>query len=371
MNSDPRKSVPDRILTAMITRTLYVAENEGLELTSRDIHDFISSNTFYYESPETDQYGRPKFSGDYSYDNLPALRKALVYCRHAGYISKHGSGRPYTFQLTTEGRLYSQDPFFKYNLKMAYMRKLIDEIVSRTLSNDEHVNELAEQKKRVLCKTCKLNHPKAQRLPARTWTVKPHRGKIGIQRPDGQIIEVPVTDEGVIKELEDLKVLLVRRADGSIDKESTILSLQNRCTTYEKIMKEAGIEIGRLDNQLTKVKGRKGKLDAKKQLRGLSRMEVAHWYLNNNMYLDAEFFEIWSGSLVVVEYERLLKLDGILNRYYDIQSTKSEIMTRTDFSKRILEPEEIHNIEIHVIEIRGGSIIVDSPYFQATKSLVV
>ena len=290
MKSVRSKSVPDRILSAMITRTLYVAENEGLELTSRDIHEYISTNEFYFESPETDQYGRPKFSGDYSYDNLPALRRALVYCRHAGYISKHGDGKPFTFQLTTEGRLYSQDPFFKYNLKMAYMQKLVDEIVSRTLDNDEHVNELAERKRIELCKTCRLSNPKAKRLQARANTVRPHRGKIGIQRKDGSILDVDITEDGQIKELEDLKNTLIMKA-GSPDIANTILSQQNEIEGLRNVLAEAGVRLDKSDAALMKEKGRKGKLDAKRLYRNMTRMEVAHYYYEAGMPLDAEFFD--------------------------------------------------------------------------------
>jgi len=370
MKGHAPKSVEDRVLKGMILKTILRAEDEHLELTSEDIHNYISNNQFYFESPELDQYGRPQWSGDYSYDNLPGIRSALTYLRHAGYITKSGIERPFTFLLTTEGHLHADDTFFKYKMKMQYMQKLVDKIVSRTLSNDENVTQLAEQKKRELCRTCKLNHPKAQRLPARTWTVRPHQGKIGIQRKDGSIIEVPVTDEGVIKELEDLKSLLVTGVDGKVDKESTILSLQNRCTTYEKIMKEAGIEIGRLDTQLTKVKERKGKLDEKAFIRNMDRMSVAHYYYEGGYWLDAEFFNVWKGSLVVVEYKRTVGME-ILNVYYDIQSTKSEIMTRTDLKRRILEPEEIPGIGIYVAEIKGGSVIFNSEHFQAPKTLTV
>ena len=370
MKSVHSKSVPDRILSAMITRTLYVAETEGLELTSRDIHDFISSNTFYYESPETDQYGRPKFSGDYTHDNLPALRRSLVYCRHAGYISKHGSGRPYTFQLTTEGRLYSQDPFYKYKLKMAYMQKLVDEIVSRTLSNDDAINEIAERKRIELCKTCRLSNPKAKRLPARSWTVRPNKGKIGIQRKDGTVMDVEVTEDGEIKELEDLKNAIIMKA-GSPDIASTITSLQNENEGLKKVLAEAGLRLDKSITQLEKEKGRKGKLDAKRLYRNMTRMEIAHSYYEGGMYLDAQFFDVWGGDQVVVEYKRLFEIDGILNVYYDIQGRKGEIMTRTDYARRILEPDEIPSIGIYVAEIKGGSIVVNSEHFQAPKSLVV
>jgi len=370
MKSVHSKSVPDRILSAMITRTLFVAETEGLELTSRDIHDYISTNEFYFESPETDQYGRPKFSGDYSYDNLPALRRSLVYCRHAGYISKHGSGRPYTFQLTTEGRLYSQDPFFKYNLKMQYMQKLVDEIVSRTLSNDENVKSLAESLRLEMCKTCRLNNPKSKRLAALRNTVRPNKGRIGIQRKDGTVMDVEVTEDGQIKELEDLKDAVIMKA-GSPDIAATITTLQNENEGLKKVLTEAGFRLDKSLTQLEKEKGRKGKLDAKRLFRNMTRMEVAHAYYEAGMYLDGEFFDVWGGDQVVVEYKRLLEIDGILNVYYDVQGRKGEIMTRTDYARRILEPAEIPGIGIYVAEIRGGSIVVDSEHFQAPKTLTV
>lgn len=365
------KSVPDRVLKGMILQTILRAEDEHLELTSEDIHFYISRNTFYFESPENDQYGRPLWSGDYSYDNLPGIRSALTYMRQAGYISKQGTDRPFTFLLTNEGRLHADDTWYKYRLKQQYMQKLIEKKVNTILSNDENVTQLAEQKRLEMCKTCRINNPKAKRLPARSWSVKPHQGKVGIQRKDGSIKEMEVTDDGEIKELEDLKAALITGKDGKVDVQSTILSQQNEIEAMRNVLAEAGIRYQKLDTQLEKEKGRKGKLDAKRLHRGLSRMEIANYYVNNGLFIDAEFFDIWGGSLVVVEYKRLLQLDGILNVYYDIQSTKSEIMTRTDFSKRIIEHHEIHNIGIYVTEIRPGSIIVDSEHFKAKKTLAL
>lgn len=363
------KSIPDRVLKGMILQTILRAEDEHLELTSEDIHFYVSNNEFHFESPETDQYGRPEWSGDYSYDSLPGIRSTLTYLRQNGYISKQGTERPFTFHLTTEGRLHADDPFYKYNLKMAYMQKRVDKIVQRTLDNDEHVNELAERKRIELCKTCRLSNPKAKRLQARANTVRPNKGRIGIQRKDGTVKDVEVTEEGEIKELEDLKASLVMK-DGKVDVQSTILSQQNEIEGMKNVLAEQGIRYNKTVTQLDKMKNRKGKLDAQRLHRGMTRMEIAHWYLNNNMYLDAEFFEIWKGSLVVVEYKRTLDMD-ILNVSYDIQSKKGEILTRTGFSRRILEPEEIPSIGIYVAEIKGGSIIVDSEHFQAPKSLVV
>jgi len=370
MKGHAPKSVEDRVLKGMILKTILRAEDEHLELTSEDIHNYISTNEFYFESPETDRYGRPVFSGDYTYDNLPGIRSTLTYLRHAGYIVKSGIERPFTFLLTTEGHLHAEDTFFKYKMKMQYMQKLVDEIVSRTLNNDENVNELAESKKRLLCKTCKLNHPKAQRLPARTWTVKPHRGKIGLQGKDDSIREYEITEDDQIKELADLKASLVMK-DGKVDAESTIMTLQNEKEYLTGVLREAGIRYEKLDTAYMKEKGRKGKADAKRLFRNMTRMEVAHAYYEAGMYLDAEFFEIWGGDqIVIVEYKRTVGME-ILNVYYDIQSTKSEIMTRTDLKRRILEPEEIPSIGIYVSEIRPGSVIFNSEHFQAPKTLAV
>jgi len=370
MKGHAPKSIPDRVLKGMVLQTILRAESEGLELTSKDIHFYISNNEFYFESPELDQYGRPEWSGDYTYDNLPGIRSALTYLRQSGYLLKRGSDRPYTFLLSEEGRLHADDTFYKYNLKMAYMQKRIDKIVQRTLDNDEAVTELAERKRIELCKTCRLSNPKAKRLNARNWTVKPHKGKIGLQRQDGTIKEMEVTEDGEIKELEDLKAALIMKA-GSPDIASTITTLQNENEGLRNVLAEAGVRLDKSLTQLEKEKGRKTARSEREFIRTMDRMELAHHYGENNLYLDAQFFEIWKGSLVVVEYKRLLELDGIMNRYYDIQSTRSEIMTRTDFSKRVLEPDEIHNVEIQVTAIKGGSVIVNSPYFQAEKSLAV
>ena len=85
--------------------------------------------------------------------------------------------------------------------------------------------------------------------------------------------------------------------------------------------------------------------------------------------MDGEFFDVWKGSLVIVEYKRLLELDGILNIYYDIQSTKGEVIIRTDFSKKILHPDEVEAVQIKIVEIRDKSTVVDLPYFTAPKTL--
>ena len=152
------KSIPDRTLKGMLLQTILRAESEGLELTSQDIHNYISNSSFYFESPETDQYGRPQWSGDYTYDNLAGIRTGLSYLKRAGYVLKQGTERPYTFLLTEEGRLHADDPFYKYKIKQQYMQKRVDEIVQHTLDNDEAVTELAERKRIELCKECRLNH---------------------------------------------------------------------------------------------------------------------------------------------------------------------------------------------------------------------
>jgi hypothetical protein len=371
------KRVPDRVLKGLILGCLLTSiEEENRPLTSLEIHNFISRNSMEFISPELDSRGNPVFYGDYSYNNLPGVRSALSYLKKAGYVSlydrdKYGEiirtkqTQPYIWYLTPEGETHARDTFHKYRIRL----DANDKIIAHLLSNDENVEALAERKRLEKCRDCRLTHPKARRLPARTWTVRPHQGKIGIQGKDDTIREYEITEDGEIKELEDLKASLVMK-DGKVDAESTILSLQNEKEYLTGVLREAGVRYEKLGTAYMKEKGRKGKSDAKRLHRGLSRMEVAHWYLENNRYLDAEFFEIWGGSLVVVEYKRTVGME-ILNVYYDIQSTKSEIMRRTDLSRRILEPHEIPDVGIYVAEIKGGSIVVDSEHFKEPKPLKV
>jgi hypothetical protein len=105
------KQVPDRVLKGMILKTIF--ESEGI-LTSREIHDYVSSNTFYFKSPELDRFGRPQFSGNYSYNNLHSIRAEITYCRRAGYLKKVGKKRPFLFALTDEGKLHAVDPYFRF-----------------------------------------------------------------------------------------------------------------------------------------------------------------------------------------------------------------------------------------------------------------
>ena len=371
MKSHGPKSIPDRCLTGMIAQTLQMAEDQGLDITSQKIHNFISQNEFFFESPELDKYGKPFFSQKFTYDNLPGIRSELTYMRHMGYISKQGEGKTKTFVLTMEGKLLAADPFFKYRYKQQYTQNIIDERVKLLLSDDDYVNQLAEDKRIKLCKTCRLTHPKAKRLKARSWTARPNKGKIGAQMKDGSIVEIEVTDEGKIKELEELKAVLVRGADGKIDTVSTIMSLQNQNAEYVKMLNEAGIKIGDLDTQLNKAKGRKSKLGEKTLIRTMDRIQLANHYADNDLYLDIDFFEIWQGGLLVVEYKRLLQLDGLLSVDYDIQSKRSEIITRTDFTRRVLEPHEIQKVKIQITEIRDRSIVVDSKYFKAPKVIKI
>ena len=102
---------------------------------------------------------------------------------------------------------------------------------------------------------------------------------------------------------------------------------------------------------------------------GENKDNQAHYY-KNNLYLDAEFLEMWGGSLVCVEYKRTLDMQ-ILSVFYDIQSTRSEIMTRTNYVRTIVDTDQIHNIGIQVVEIRDGSIVVNSDNFEAPKTLKV
>ena len=371
------KRAPDRVLKGLILGCLLTSiEEENRPLTSLEIHNFISKNSKEFISPELDSRGNPVFAGEYTYNSLPGVRSSLSYLKRAGFVSIYDRDRygnilrikqtkPYVWYLTPEGEDHASDTFKKFRMRL----DANDKIVSYLLSNSEIVTELAERKRLELCKTCRLNHPKMQRKPARSWTVKPHRGKIGLQRKDDTIREYEITENGEIKELEDLKSMLVMK-DGKVDAESTIMTLQNMCTAYEKVMKEAGVEIGRLDTQLTKEKGRKGKLDAKRLYRNMTRMEVAHVYYEAGMPIDAEFFDVWGGGQCVIEYKRTLDMQ-IFTVDYDIQSTKGEIMTRTGFTRRILSPDEIPSIGIYVAEIKAGSIVVNSERFQAPKTLTV
>ena len=104
-------------------------------------------------------------------------------------------------------------------------------------------------------------------------------------------------------------------------------------------------------------------------IRTMDRFGLCEYYSSLGLFLDGEFFDVWKGSLVVVEYKRLLELDGILNIYYDIQSTKGEVIIRTDFSKKILHPDEVEAVQIRIVEIRDKSTVVDLPYFTAPKTL--
>ena len=81
------KQVPDRILKGMTLQTILKSANL---LTSREIHDFVSSNTFHFESPELNKFGRPLFSGNYTYNNLHSIRTELCFCRRAVYVKKVG-----------------------------------------------------------------------------------------------------------------------------------------------------------------------------------------------------------------------------------------------------------------------------------------
>lgn len=371
------KQVPDRVLKGLILGCLLTSiEEENRPLTSLEIHHFISKNSMEFISPELDSRGNPVFAGEYTYNSLPGVRSSLSYLKRAGYLSLYDRDRygnilrtkqtkPYVWYLTPEGETHARDTFHKYRIRL----DANDKIVANLLSNDENVEALAERKRLEKCRDCRLTHPKARRLPARTWTVRPHQGKIGIQGKDDTIREYEITEDGEIKELEDLKASLVTK-DGKVDIASTIMSLQNEKEYLTGVLREAGVRYEKLGTAYMKEKGRKGKSDAKRLHRGLSRLEIAQWYYENQNYLDAEFFEIWGGSLVVVEYKRTVGME-ILNVYYDIQSTKSEIMRRTDLSRRILEPHEIPSIGIYVAEIKGGSIVVDSEHFKEPKPLKV
>ena len=98
------------------------------------------------------------------------------------------------------------------------------------------------------------------------------------------------------------------------------------------------------DKQLGKDKARKVLTNERTFIRTMDRFGLCEYYSSLGLFLDGDFFDVWKGSLVVVEYKRLLELDGILNIYYDIQSTKGEVIVRTDFSKKILHPDEVEGV---------------------------
>lgn len=179
--------MPDRVLKGMILQTMLKAQDEmNIQLTSLEIHKFISTHTFHFTSPELDIYGNPVFSGDYTYDNLPAIRASISYLKRAGYVSlydrdewgdpiKIQQTQPYVWYLTPEGEVHANDTFTKFRIKVDAVEKEIDAKVKHMLSNNEHVVYLAEQKRIELCKICRDSKPPRKRLRAKSWTVKPHK----------------------------------------------------------------------------------------------------------------------------------------------------------------------------------------------------
>ena len=55
MKGHGQKAVPDRVLSGMIMKCMKIAEDKGKLLTGQLIHDYISTNTFYFESPDLDK----------------------------------------------------------------------------------------------------------------------------------------------------------------------------------------------------------------------------------------------------------------------------------------------------------------------------
>ena len=378
MKNHAPKSVPDRVLKGLILDCMLTALKEDRLLTAQEIHNIILTTPKFFETPEIDVYGKPLFSGKYTYNSLPGVRSCLSYLKKSGYVSLYNTDdygniirkkqkRPYVWYLTPDGEVHGRDTFSKLRFRVATDQKIIDANVANLLSQDEQVQHIAGE----LFKEWKKLNPKPprERLRAKSWTVKPHRNKIGIQHPKtGKIKEYEVTKSGDIKELEDLKSQLIMK-HGKVNVESTIMSLQNEIEAMRKVLAEADIRYEKQSVELAKHQGRKTARSDKEFIRQMDRMGISTYYYEAGMVLDAQFFEIWGGSMVVVEYKRLLEIDGILNVYYDIQSTGSEIMTRTEFSKRILELDEVPDVQIQVTEIRDGSIEVDSPWFNAPKTL--
>jgi len=376
------KSIPDRVLKGMILQTMLRAQEEDRQLTSLEIHNYVSNNSFEFISPELDKYGNPTFSGNYTYDNLPGLRASISYLKKAGYVSLYDRNwngdiireqqvKPYVWYLTLDGEIHARDTFHKFRIRLDAIEREINQKVAHRLSNDEQVVYLAEQKRIELCKTCRDSKPPRERLRARTSTANPHQGRIGINRKNGSVREYTVNeDTGEIKELEDLKNSLVMNKDGSVNNASTIMSLQNENIAMRKLLAETGQRYIKSEAALTKEKGRKTLRTEKEFIRTMDRMGLATYYGKNSMYLDADFFTAWGNALVVVEYKRTL-WDGLIERVYDIQGIRSEIMTRTGFVNRVLEPDEIQMVGIYIFEIKGSSIVFNSEHFTAPKTVRV
>jgi len=360
------KQVPDRVLKGMILKT--ILKSTGL-LTSQEIHDYVSSNTFYFESSELNKFGRPLFSGNYSYDNLHSIRTELTYCRRAGYLKKVGEKRPFLFELTDEGILHAKDPFVKYRVKQERMIEQSFKYAESILKNDEKVDELAEKKRVEKCKSCRDAKPRASKSKAKN-TVRPVKNIIKVEMKNGDIKEIEVTKEGEVKELEELKKALIMGGK-SPNAPSTILTLQNENAELRKLVGRAGVELVKANNKIEN-NARKSKKTMQRQY---SREEIAEAYWadeNGNAYpLSQEFFDLWGGDYMVVVLEKVLELGQIFEAgKCDILSKGSEMyQRRKKYIRRELVGDEIYQQGLYIQEIKSSGIIIDSYNMIAPKLL--
>ena len=374
MKGHSQKKVPDRVLKGMILKTIF--ESEVL-LTSQEIHDYVSSNTFHFESPELNKFGKPLFSGHYLYNNLDSIRKELTYCRRAGYVKKVGEKRPFHFSLTDEGKLHAVDPFIKYRIKQERMIEQSFKYAERILKNDEKVAELAEKKRIEKCKSCRDAKPKTSKSKASTPPSKmtkklmnARKKSIKVPDADGNINEISVNknlDDNFIKTLQEMIDF-----EGKIDAQaSTVLCLQNENAELRKLVGKAGVELFKANNKIEN-NARKSKKTMQRQY---SREEIAEAYWadeNGNAYpLSQEFFDLWGGDYLVVVLEKILELGQIFEAgKVDVLSKGSEMYQRRKrYIQRELVGDEIYQQALYIQEIKSSGIVIDSENMIAPKLL--
>jgi len=368
------KQVPDRILKGMILKTIF--ESDGL-LTSREIHDYVSSNNFYFKSPELDKFGRPQFSGNYSYNNLHNLRTEITYCRRAGYLKRVGKKRPFSFALTNEGKLHAVDPFIKYRIKQEKMIEQSFIYAESILKNDEKVDELAEKKRVEKCKSCRDAKPKASKLKTSTPSSKmtkkqmnARKKSIKVPDADGNINEISVNmnlDDNFVKTLQE-----VIDYNGKIDAQaSTVLCLQNENAELRNLVGKAGVELVKANTKLE----RKDRKNEKSMQRIYSREEIADAFWadeNGNAWpLTQEFFDLWGGDYMVIVLEKILELGQIFEAgKCDIFSKGSEMYKRRKkYIRQELTGDQIYQQRLYIYEIKPSGIIINSENMIAPKLL--
>jgi len=368
------KQVPDRILKGMVLKTIF--ESEGL-LTSQEIHDYISTHTFYFESPELNKFGKPLFSGNYSYNNLHSLRKELTYCRRAGYVKKVGQKRPFLFELTDEGKIHADDPFVKYKVKQERMIEQSFKYAESILKNDEKVDELAEKKRIEKCKTCRDAKPKAPKSKPSTPSPKMTKKQMNARKKSIKVLDAEgnVHEISVNKNLDDNFIRTLQEMidfEGKIDAHaSTIMTLQNENAELRKLVGKAGVELFKANTKIEN-NARKSKKTMQRQF---SRQEIAQAYWadeNGNAYpLSQEFFELWGGDYMVVVLEKILEFGEIFEAgKVDVLSKGSEMYQRRKrYIQRELVGNAIYQQGLYIQEIKSSGIIIDSYNMIAPKLL--